>query len=112
MKTFRRHLYCLGTAVAIGASSIASVHAGSATALRLIVPCAVGTPADLLARGMASAIVEGRGQQVRVENIPGDAERAAAPAGDGGPADGRSVIFSLGSCGDEESTRLVLTPAQ
>jgi tripartite-type tricarboxylate transporter receptor subunit TctC len=69
--------------------------------LRLVVPCAVNTPADLLARHVAKGMLQDWDQSVLVENLPGSLEGVRKGA-DGRPlADGRTIILNLGNCGDE-----------
>ena len=104
MTLLRRHLFQLiGAAIALAAvSHVASAQTVSAQPVRIIVPCAAGTPADLVARIVAKGMWENSGQQTYVENItagagPMDMDTADKLLGD----DEHSILFNLGYCGDE-----------
>ena len=69
-----------------GFRSVASEESASGNSVRLIVPCPVGSPADMLARAFARTLSEGLGRTVHVVNLapdsgnksPGEVERALA----------------------------------
>ena len=71
MTLLRPHLFQLvGAAIALAAAShVASAQTVPAQPVRIIVPCAAGTPADLVARIVAKGMSEIPGQQAYVENI-------------------------------------------
>jgi tripartite-type tricarboxylate transporter receptor subunit TctC len=49
--------------------TVPQVHASAPAALRVVVPCVVGSPGDLVARAVARTLSEHLGQQVAVENV-------------------------------------------
>jgi tripartite-type tricarboxylate transporter receptor subunit TctC len=106
MTFLRRHLFrYIGAAIAVaGASPIAYVQAEPVQTQRLIVPCAAGSPNDLMARIIARALSESSGQQVEVENITTGANNAGTDVTDSMLADGHTVLFKLSDCGDEDRT--------
>jgi tripartite-type tricarboxylate transporter receptor subunit TctC len=102
MTTLHTRLFgIVAAATAATVFQIQHLQAENVYPLRLVVPCAVGTPADLLARHVAKAMLQDWDQSVLVENLPGGIEGVRRGA-DGRPlADGRTIILNLGNCGDE-----------
>ena len=103
MTRLRGHLSQLfGAAIALAAlSHAASAQTVPAQPLRIIVPCAAGTPADLVARILAKGMSEISGQGAYVENIPAGAGPIHRDTADKLLADDHSILFNLGDCGDE-----------
>lgn len=103
MTLLRRHLFQLvGAAIALAAvSHVASAQTVPAQPIRIIVPCAAGTPADLVARIVAKGMSEISGQQAYVENITAGAGPIDMDTADKLLADDHSILFNLGYCGDE-----------
>jgi tripartite-type tricarboxylate transporter receptor subunit TctC len=103
MTSLRRYAFrcAVAATVATAYHSTAFVQAEDTYPLRVIVPCAAGTPADLLARHLAKSMQDDWGQHVFVENIPTATDRAGSFTR--WPADGRTIVFKLGGCGDEEN---------
>ena len=103
MTSIRRHLFqVVGAAIALAAvSHVASAQTAPAQPVRVIVPCAAGTPADLVARIVAKGMSEISGQQAYVENITADAGPIDMDTVDKLLADDHSILFNLGYCGDE-----------
>jgi tripartite-type tricarboxylate transporter receptor subunit TctC len=104
MTSLRRHLFGLaGAAIAAAATSQPTpAHAENIYPLRLIVPCATGTPADLLARHVARTMFDEWGQQVAVENIPTGGGNIGKDSAGEWLADGRTIVLNLGNCGNED----------
>jgi hypothetical protein len=101
--TRRRHLFpFLGAAIALAAvSHVASAQTVPAQPVRIIVPCAAGTPGDLVARIIARAMSEIPGQRAYVENLTAGADPLDMDTADKLLADDHSILFNLGDCGDE-----------
>ena len=97
----RRHLFQLvGAAIALAAvSHVASAQTVPAQPVHIIVPCAAGTPADLVARIVAKGLSES-GQQAYVENITAGAGPIDMDTAGKLLADDHSILFNL-DCGDE-----------
>jgi tripartite-type tricarboxylate transporter receptor subunit TctC len=104
MTFLRRHFFRLlgATLITVGASQIAPVRAESVQPLRLIVPCAAGTPADLLARIVAKGMSENAGYEVQVENITAGSGPIDLDTIDKLLTDGQTIIFNLANCDDED----------
>lgn len=104
MTFLRRHFFrLLGAAlVTVAVSQIAPVQAEPVQPLRLAVPCAAGTPADLLARIVAKGMSENAGYQVQVENITAGSSPIDMDTADKLLADGQTILFNLANCGDED----------
>lgn len=71
-------------------TSVGDAQIDPATTLRVLVPCPVGSPADIVARRLAQMLSVSADGQFHVENVPGTvnptmAERALA--------DGRTLLF-------------------
>jgi hypothetical protein len=73
------------------AASIAGTQMDSATTVRVLVPCPVGSPADIFARRLAQLLSESSDQQFYVENVPSGAVNAASAKQM--QEDGRTVFF-------------------
>lgn len=101
--SLRRHLHGLVGAVitVAGISQIAPAQSENVFPLRLVVPCAIGSPADLLARHVAANMLEEWDQLVQVENIPTGSGRVRNDSTGRWLADGRTIILNLGNCGNE-----------
>ena len=71
--TFVRRRFCalVGSVIAgtIG-SSLACAQTDNVTPLRFVVPCAVGSPADTVARALAQILTKDLGRNVYVDNLP------------------------------------------
>ena len=83
--------------VALGillASALAHGQTYPAKPIRLVVPYAVGGPADLLARGLGERLREVLGQGVIVENKPGAGQILAAEEVARSPADGYTYLIA------------------
>ena len=102
MTQFRRHYFQLiGAVIAVAAvSHVASAQTAPAQPMRIIVPCATGTPADLVAHIIAKGMSETSGQQAYVENITAGAGPIDIDTAEKLLADGHSILFNLGDCGD------------
>ncbi len=73
---------CSAAAVALSlafASGVAAAQTYPTRPVTMIVPFAAGGPTDSLARILAQAMSETLGQQVVLENVPGQAEDWAPP---------------------------------
>lgn len=103
MTLFRRHFFQLiGAAIAVAVvSHVASAQTAPAQPMRIIVPCAAGTPADLVAHIIAKGMSETSGQQAYVENITAGAGPIDIDTAEKLLADGHSILFNLGDCGNE-----------
>jgi tripartite-type tricarboxylate transporter receptor subunit TctC len=96
--TFFRSLFfqLVGAAIAVVAvSHVVSAQTAPTQPLRIIVPCAVGSPPDLAARILAKEISEISGQQTYVENFTAGAEPIDLDVVNKLLADDRSVLFNL-----------------
>jgi hypothetical protein len=86
------------------ATPIAGTQAGPATTVRVLVPCPVGSPADILARRLAQMLSESSDRQFYVENVASGAVNPAAAQE--AYADGRTIFFlpadptQPSACGD------------
>ena len=99
----RPFFYLVGVAIAVAAlSQIVSAEAPSIQTLRLIVPCAAGTPADLVAHIIAKGMSETSGLPAYVENITAGAGPIDIDTAEKLLADGHSILFNLGDCGNED----------
>jgi tripartite-type tricarboxylate transporter receptor subunit TctC len=100
MICFRSHFFQLvGAAISVVAVwHVASAQTGPAQPVRIIVPCAVGSPPDLVARIFAKEMSEISGQQTYVENFTAGAEPIDMAVVNKLIADGRSVLFNLLHC--------------
>jgi tripartite-type tricarboxylate transporter receptor subunit TctC len=85
-------------------TSIAGTQPDPATTVRVLVPCPVGSPADIFARRLAQMLSESSDRQFYVENVPSDAVNAASAKQM--QDDGRTVFFlsadptQPSACGD------------
>jgi tripartite-type tricarboxylate transporter receptor subunit TctC len=92
----------VGAAIAVVMiANVARAQTSLTSPVRFIVPCAVGTPADLVARIIANGMSENAGQKVHVENIPNLAGMTVTDMADNMLADGNTILFNLGDCGAE-----------
>jgi tripartite-type tricarboxylate transporter receptor subunit TctC len=92
----RRAFLTGATAMGLGAPAFQSAFAQSfpSNVIRIIVPTSASTPPDILARIIASALSDGEGWKVVVENKPGALTSIAAMEVLKQPADGHT-IFSV-----------------
>ena len=99
----RGHFFQLfGAAIALAAlSHVASAQTVPDHSLRIIVPCAAGTPADLVARILAEGMSQISGQAAFVENIPAGEGPIDMDTAHKLLPDDHSILFNLGDCGDE-----------
>ncbi|HZV92142.1 MAG TPA: tripartite tricarboxylate transporter substrate binding protein, partial [Caldimonas sp.] len=97
MTNLRLALRC-GLAVAIAASAAVAVAAGADTfptrPVRLLVPLAAGSTADILSRTLGAELTRAFGQQVVVENKPGAGGTIATAELARAPADGYTIEFA------------------
>jgi tripartite-type tricarboxylate transporter receptor subunit TctC len=104
MIQFRHYLFqylfqFVGAALAVGVVSlVASAQADLIQPLRIIVPCAVGSPTDFVARLLAKEMLEKTGQQAFVENFTAGSGPIGIETVKKMLADDRSMLFKLGDC--------------
>jgi tripartite-type tricarboxylate transporter receptor subunit TctC len=93
----RRYRSCLAAAVLATAvaSPIAEAQAENLYPLRLVVRCAAGSAADLLARDIARRMNDDWDQQVRVENVWPSSGKFDAHGN--WIADGRTIVLDCGA---------------
>jgi tripartite-type tricarboxylate transporter receptor subunit TctC len=86
------------TAIGLGAAAFrpALARPYPSGVIRIVVPYSVSTPPDIFARLVATALVEGEGWNVYVENKPGAVGTIGAMAALRQPADGHTLL-SVGS---------------
>jgi tripartite-type tricarboxylate transporter receptor subunit TctC len=92
--TTLHHTLCFAlTAIVMAADlQIAQAENESLPPLRLVVPCKVGSPNDLMARIVAQSLSERSGRKVIVENLARGADV---------PPDEHSAVFNVLDCVDE-----------
>ena len=97
MNSLRGHfIHLIAAAISVvAASHFASAQTPPAQPVRIIVPCAVGSPPDLVARILAKEMSEISGQQTYVENVSAGAGPINMAVVNELLADGRSILFSL-----------------
>jgi tripartite-type tricarboxylate transporter receptor subunit TctC len=82
--------------------TVTQPEASVADSLRVVVPCAAGSPGDLLARAVALMLSERLGQQVVVENITASPGNAGVHAGKQAGTSS-NAIFLLAASGSDVS---------
>lgn len=81
--------------------SIACAQTVPAPAVRIVVPCPIGSPADIFARHLAQVFAESSGRQFYVENVVADAGKLGTA--EKAQIDGDRIFFGptlSSSCGD------------
>jgi hypothetical protein len=83
---------------------VAGTQTDPGTTVRVLVPCPLGSPADIFARRLAQVLSKSSDRQFYVENIVSDAVNS--PAVQEALADGRTIFFGSAdptqpsACGD------------
>src|SRR5262245_23145611 len=90
----RRAFLAGAAALGLGATVGAPAHAESfpSSTIRIVVPYSVSTPPDILARLVATALSDGEGWKVIVENKPGAVGTIGAMEVLKQPADGHTLL--------------------
>ena len=100
MILFRHYLFqFVGAALAVVVvSHVASAQADLTQPLRIIVPCALDSSSDFVARLLAKEMLEKSGQHAFVENFTAGAGSIGTDSAKKLLADDRSMLFNMGEC--------------
>jgi tripartite-type tricarboxylate transporter receptor subunit TctC len=96
----RFYLFVAAAGAIVAVSCVASAQTDLTRPLRIIVPCAAGTPTDFVARLLAKEMLERSGQRVVVENFAAGAESIGIDTITKLLADSDSMLFNWGQCND------------